>query len=147
MNQQGQPVLRYLGLDLGDRRTGIAAGDSETRMASPLDVIEASLDSGALLGQLLTLIQREQPDVLVVGLPVNMDGTHGPRARKTVLFANELAEQSNLPVVFHDERLSSYAADQAMARSGLTHKQKKKRRDALAAAATLQDFLTHEDGQ
>jgi putative Holliday junction resolvase len=70
-----------------------------------------------------------------------MDGTEGPRARLTRAFGDSIAEQGGRKVHFHDERLTSAAADWSMAMSGLTHKQKKARRDALAAAAMLQGFL------
>jgi putative Holliday junction resolvase len=70
-----------------------------------------------------------------------MDGTEGPRAKSVRVFAERVAKATGRVVHFHDERLSSVEADWKMARSGLTHGQKKARRDALAAAAILQDFL------
>lgn len=141
--------MRYLSIDLGDKRTGLAAGDAITRMASPLTVIETPLAERA--GEaLLDAVERAVQDYLgpasskgelVVGLPLNMDGSEGPRARLVRDFASRVAERTGRPIHFQDERLTSAAADWSMARSGLTRQQKKNRRDALAAATLLQDFL------
>jgi putative holliday junction resolvase len=147
--------VRYLAIDLGDKRTGIALGDSITGLATPVDVVEVAIagEAGeALLKTLLRVIEQQlgpaplpgrgrAPGELVIGLPLNMDGTEGSRAALVRAFASRLEARSARRVHFQDERLSSAAADWNMARSGLTHKQKKARRDALAAAAILQDFL------
>lgn len=99
-----------------------------------------------LLAALLNAIERElgppgSGGEIVVGLPLNMDGSEGPRAKLVQAFAQRLAGASARRVHLHDERLSSVEADKRMARTGLTHGQKKKRRDALAAAAILRSFL------
>ncbi|MCC6909070.1 MAG: Holliday junction resolvase RuvX [Phycisphaerales bacterium] len=132
--------MRYLCLDIGDKRTGAALGDDETWIVSPLGIIEVAAES-ALLDRLALLIEEHEPDELVVGLPLNMDGTRGPQAKKIAALVERLAEAVLLPIHLQDERLSSFAADEAMARTGLTHKQKKQRRDALAAAAILRGFF------
>jgi len=136
--------MRYLCFDIGDRRTGIALGDDETRIASPVGVIEcrfSASDMDALLQRLADTVTEYGPDEIVVGLPLNMDNTHGPQARKIAIFAERVSRQVDLPVRLHDERLTSFDADQKMARTNLTHKQKKERRDALAATTILSDFL------
>jgi len=139
--------MRYLAIDLGDKRTGLAVGDSITGVAVPLDVLEvpASERAGvALLDALAAAITNQlgtSPGELVLGLPLNMDGTDSPRAKLARDFAVRLAERTGRVVHLHDERLSSAAADWTMSQSGLTHAQKKARRDALAAAAVLTDFL------
>lgn len=132
--------MRYLAIDLGDKRTGLAVGDDVTGIASPLDVIvTASPDER--IRQILRAIDDQGPDALVVGLPLNMDGSEGPAARKIRAFVDTLAARCALPAHFVDERLTSVAADDQMARTGLTYKGKKQRRDALAAATILRDFL------
>jgi len=137
--------MRYLGADLGDKRTGIAIGDTDPPIVSPLRTIEHPLNPGnQLLDELAKLVDEHKPDALVVGLPLNMDETEGPQAKKVRAFAQRLAHRVNLPIHFQDERLTSDAADWEMARSGLTRGQKKARRDALAAAAFLRDFLASQ---
>lgn len=141
-------------IDLGDKRTGLAAGDAFSRLASPLKVLEVPIAERA--GEsLVAAIVREvngyfgdarTAGELVVGMPFNMDGTEGPRAKGVRAFADRVAKATGRVVHFHDERLSSVEADWKMARSGLTHGQKKARRDALAAAAILQDFLGGLEG-
>ncbi len=140
---------RYLAVDLGDRRTGIAVGDQVTG-SSPIGVIETPIahDAGeALLRDLLAAIDEhlDASGELVFGLPLNMHGTEGPRAKLVRGFAARLAERSGRVTRFQDERLTSAEADWAMAGSGLTHAQKKRLRDALAAAAILRDFLARLD--
>ncbi len=133
-------LMRYLAIDFGDKRTGLAAGDDETGLVSPLEVIQ--LPRGpALLDALIRSIERQRPDAIVIGLPLNMDGTEGPAAKATRELGEKLQERVKLPIHYQDERLTSYAADQRMARTGRTHKQKKQLRDALAAAEILRDFL------
>lgn len=139
--------MRYLCIDLGDKRTGLAVGDSITRLAMPVEVLEVpvAVNGGeALLAAIGKAIEEQigpAAGELVFGLPLNMDDTEGPRAKIVRAFAARVAERTGRVVHFHDERLSSAAADWTMSQSGLTHKQKKQRRDALAAAAILRDFL------
>ena len=130
----------YLSIDLGDKRTGLATGDDETGLVSPVGAIEAA-DPASLLKGIREAIDEYAPDALVVGMPYNMDGSLGPRAKKAQALSALLEQNTGLPVHPVDERLTSFAADEQMSQSGLTHKQKKQRRDALAAAAILRDFL------
>ena len=135
---------RCLAIDLGDKRTGLAVGDRETRVVSPLTVLEIPRGP-RLLQAIMTKIEEHRPDALVLGLPVNMDGTEGERAKIVRTFGEELMKETGLPVHCQDERLTTYAADQSMARSGRTRKQKKSLRDALAAVEILRDFLESRD--
>lgn len=141
--------MRYLAIDLGDKRTGLALGDDQTRIASPLDVLEIPLARREGLDLLQALTKALANELgppgsggqVVMGLPLNMDGTEGPRAKLVRAFANRLAAGTGHTIHLHDERLTSVEADEGMARTGLTHAQKKRRRDALAAAAILRSFL------
>lgn len=137
--------MRYLAIDLGRRRTGLALGDGITGLASPWRVIETGSEHERWRG-LCRAIQEESPGMVVVGLPLNMDGTEGPSARAARALAHRLAAELGVAVGLQDERLTSVDADAVMARSGLTHKQKKARRDALAAAVILQRFLDERSG-
>jgi putative Holliday junction resolvase len=142
-------AMRYLAVDFGDKRTGLALADSQTRIATPLGIVEVSaldragepLIAGIIANALKHTELTPGKTTLVVGMPFNMDGSLGPRAKATRALAEKLAHATKLPVVFQDERLTSDEADRRLARSGLTHGQKKTRRDALAAAALLEDFL------
>lgn len=132
--------MRYLAIDLGDKRTGLAMGDDLLKIASPGDVIVAADDAQRLAG-IARALDEHGADALVLGLPINMDDTEGPAAQRAQAFGKQLEAEFGLPVHFVDERLTSDAADELMARSGLTRSQKKARRDALAAAAILMRFF------
>jgi putative Holliday junction resolvase len=137
--------LRFLCIDLGDKRTGLAVGDRLTGLVSPAGVLEVPIaaDSGKLLlAAIISKIHEHGPSALVLGLPLNMDDTEGPRAKLVRQWGDRLAQHTALPIHYQDERLTSAAADWQMARSGLTRGQKKAKRDALAAAEILRDFLT-----
>ena len=132
-------MMRYLAIDLGDKRTGVAAGDNVTGIITPLEVVNVA--PALLLDELLKVIASHKPDAIVVGVPLNMDGSEGGPAKKAREFGATLSQRASVPVQFQDERLTSYAADQAMNQSGRTHKRKKEWRDALAAAEILRDYL------
>lgn len=146
------PITRYIAVDLGDRRTGLAVADSHTRVAAPWKVLEIPIEHEAgrkLLQAIEQAIARDYPSArnleLVVGLPLHLDGRESERSRLSRAFADRLAEHLGIPVHMADERLTSQQADWAMGGSGLTHLQKKRRRDAIAAAALLQGFLDRQN--
>jgi putative Holliday junction resolvase len=142
--------MRYVGIDLGDRRTGLAVGDPQTGVVTPLSTVDVPLAhrTGRDLAHAITRVIDDQvgPAELVMGLPLNMDGTEGPRAKVVRGFGALLAALAARPLHYQDERLTSAEADWAMAGSGLTHAQKKARRDGLAAAAVLGDFFKAKQG-
>ena len=138
--------MRYLAIDLGEKRTGLAVGDDGTGIASPVGVINTSGEDERLR-QLGLAIEEQGPDALVVGSPINMDGSESPGVTRARAVAKELTERFGLPVHLFDERLTSEDADEQMAQTGLTRGQKKARRDALAAAAILRNFLAAQKGQ
>ena len=129
--------MRYLSIDLGDKRTGLAICDADEVIASPLCLIE---DQTTLITQIKKIIDDEQVGGVVVGLPLNMDDTEGPKAKQIRAFAKELGDSVELPIYFQDERLTSFDAEKKLA-GKYTRKKKKKRLDAIAAAAILQIFL------
>ncbi len=131
---------RVLAFDYGHRRIGVAVSDEGRRLATPLTTIEERDPAKALAGA-VALIAREAPTQLVVGLPLNMDGTEGPIARAARDFALALERRCEVPHAMWDERLSSYEADVLMSGSGLTRKKKKARRDSLAAQRILTSWL------
>lgn len=137
--------MRTLAIDLGSKRVGLALSDEGGQFATPLDVLTISSPQQAM-DAILPLLQREGVRRIVVGLPLNMDDTFGPAARQTAVWGRQLMDSSGLPVVFVDERLSSFDAEQQLIdrkRAGerITRQRKKEQLDALAAASFLQAFL------
>jgi putative Holliday junction resolvase len=132
--------MRYLCIDLGDKRTGLAVGDDETKFIAPIEVLHVSRGP-RLVEALVQRITMHDPQALVIGLPLNMDGSEGPAAKSVREFGATLSAQCGLPTHYQDERLTSHAAEQHLNQSGRTRKQKKELRDALAAAEILKDFL------
>lgn len=133
-----------MAIDLGDKRTGLAIGDDIMCIVTPVGRIEATDERR--LDALIEAINEHEPDELVIGLPINMDDSEGPAAKAVRVFGEQLQQRTTLPIHFMDERLTSYQADQMMGPMELTRGRKKQRRDALAAAAILRDFLeTRED--
>lgn len=136
--------MRYLSIDPGGKRTGLAIGDADTGSVGPVDVVQTR-DRDTLVRAIAEAVGEYDAEALVIGMPLNMDGTPGPAAKQAEALAQRLERETGLAVHRVDERLSSYAADQQMAGSGLTRGRKKARRDALAAAVILQDFLDRRD--
>ena len=129
----------WLGIDHGTRRIGLAVGHTESGIAAPLAVIAAEPFDHAIHA-IRRAASDHHADALVVGLPLNMDDTEGPQARLARAAGERIACALGLPVRFADERLSSFAADAALA-GKYTRKQRKARQDAVAAADMLQTFL------
>jgi putative holliday junction resolvase len=132
--------MRYLAIDHGQKRTGLAVCDASETVVSPHSVIETS-SQRELLRRVCSVIEAEHIETVVIGLPFNMDGTEGLRARQVRMFADYLGENVSVPIKLCDERLSSFEADQLAIGLDLTRKKKKKRLDAIAAAEILKAFL------
>jgi putative Holliday junction resolvase len=137
--------MRTLAIDLGARRIGLALSDESGSLATPHEVLQVSTPSDAIHA-IIKLIAAEQVKRVIVGLPLNMDDSLGPAAHKTIEWARDLAIRSGMEVLFVDERLSSFEAEQQLTqrkRAGekLTRARKKRQLDALAAASFLQSFL------
>lgn len=132
--------MRYLCIDLGQRYTGLAVGDDVTGMALPLDVIDTRNDA-TRMAALERAIDDQAVDALVLGLPLNMDGTDGPAAVQMRNFAETLRRTFGREVHLVDERLSSHAAEDALRDLSLTRARRKKAGHAMAAVVILRDFL------
>lgn len=130
--------MRYLAIDYGTKRTGLAVCDRQEMLTSPLKVLQGQ---GNLIRDICSVIEEEGIEGVVVGIPFNMDDTEGPQAKKTRIFAEELRKYVEIPIYFQDERLSSFEAEDKLAGLELTRKQKKRHIDAIAAAAILRSFL------
>ena len=137
--------MRTLAIDLGSRRVGLALSDEGGRFATPYEVVTVTSPEQAA-DEVLKVVEKEGVQRLVLGLPLNMDDSVGPSARMTLEWGRALSARCGRPVVFVDERLSSFDAEQRMIdrkRGGekITRKRKKEQLDALAAAGFLQAFL------
>ena len=134
--------MRYLGIDYGFKRLGVAMCDPSETIVSPLcqlPVNRSRLDRVfAAIGQIVAEYGIAQ---VVVGLPLNMDGSEGAQAKVTRQFAEALGSAVGVEVHFQDERLSSAAADEMLSQGGLPRNKRKTRRDMLAACTILQEFL------
>ena len=132
--------MRFLGLDVGDRRIGIALSDETGTVAQGRGVY---IRQGKKedLSYFVELCRRERVEKIVVGLPLNMDGSEGEQAAKVRAFAEALAERAGLPVEYLDERLTTVEADRVLSQAGFREKKKRKVRDELAAVLILQAWL------
>ena len=134
-------MKRYLGLDYGTKRIGLAIGDDDAKIASPLNTIEVRGDLASHVQAVLTAVEKYDVDAFVIGLPLNMDGSEGEQAKVTQTFGAELARRTGLPVHYFDERLSSHAAQELLQPAELTRKKRKAVEDSVAGQVILQAFL------
>ena len=134
--------MKYLAIDYGNKRTGLATCDPTETITSPLTVIEGQKK---LLEKIANIIKAENVEALIIGLPLNMDGSQGPQAELVLKFAEQLKEHIDIPIHFQDERLSTFSAGQKLAPAELTRGKRKKRLDAVAAAEILNDFLENKN--
>ena len=131
---------RLLGLDLGTKTIGLAISDSRWSISSPVrTLMRAKFTPDA--EEILVYAKHEGVTGIVIGLPLNMDSSEGPRAQATRAFIRNLAKMNDLPVLFHDERLSTFEADQAMIAAGVSRAKRAKKIDAIAASVILQSAL------
>jgi putative Holliday junction resolvase len=139
------PGRRLMGLDVGTKTVGLAISDNRLAIASPLETIRRTrfaADAQALTA----LATAREAGGLVIGLPVSLDGTEGPRCQSVRQFARNLEKYLALPVAFWDERLSTAVVERALIEADLTRKRRAEIVDKLAAAYILQgalDFLSH----
>lgn len=134
------PSGAIAGLDYGDKTIGVAISDLRRRVATPTTILRRVkfTEDAARLLQILT--EREIRG-LVLGLPLNMDGTSGPRVQSTQAFARNLTRLTDLPIAFWDERLSTVAAERALLEADASRKRRKEVIDAVAAGYILQGAL------
>lgn len=128
------------GIDLGDKTIGVAVSDRGLSFANPRPVImrkKFTLDAPALLA----LLEKDNVAAIVIGLPINMDGSEGPRAQKSRAFVRNMAPLTPLPFTFWDERLSTVAAERALIEMDVSRKKRETRIDSAAAAFILQGVL------
>lgn len=133
-----RPGRKLLGLDLGERRVGVAISDDIGIFASPSETIDLRHTS---LRRVAELADRHRVAGIIVGLPSTLGGEEGFQARETRTMAAEIEEFVDIPIRFWDERLTSAIADQLMYQNKRAKRRKKEERDAIAAAVMLQGYL------
>lgn len=132
--------MRILGIDYGRRRLGLAISDDGGILASPLPVYERRGEEEDLIF-LTNLASERKAGQIVLGLPLNMDGSSGQMAGDVIAFAAALREKSGLLVVTFDERLTSVEAERVLVQANLSRKRRKGLRDSLSAVLILQGYL------
>ena len=134
--------MRYIGLDVGDRRIGVAVSDVTGLIASAVgNITRGDEDYEGDLQKTADEIKRLNAEHIVIGLPKNMNGTIGPRAELVQQFAEDLKRYTDLPISFWDERLTTVAAEKMMIQAGVRRDKRKQKVDRVAATFILQDFL------
>jgi putative Holliday junction resolvase len=134
------PNRAIAGLDLGDKTIGVALSDLRRQVATPIEVIRRekfTIDAG----RLLALLHARGAAGIVLGLPLNMDGSVGPRVQATQAFARNLEKLTALPICYWDERLSTVAAERALLEADTSRKRRKEVIDQVAAGYILQGVL------
>jgi len=135
---------RTLGVDYGERRVGLAISDELGMMALPLDILLVQ-SSRQVIGDVLRLCHEKQVAAIVVGLPLNMDGSRGPAAEAVERFVLELRRQGDRPVEVWDERMSSRQVERMLIDSDVSRSKRKGIVDKLAAQVILQSYLDADE--
>lgn len=135
-------MARLLALDVGEKTIGVAVADTETGMAFPVTTLRRQPEGHRRdLAAVAQLVRDEGADRVVVGLPLNMDGSRGPQAEKVEGFVAALQRVVDAPIVWQDERLSTYEAEELLLAAGRPRRRLKQTVDAVAATVILRDYL------
>lgn len=133
--------MRALGLDLGSKRIGVAVSDSDGTLAMPIEVLRRCGDRGREHREIAGLVVEWEAEIVVVGLPYNMDGSAGPQAKKYLAEAKALGDTLDVPVVPYDERLTTVTAERSLMEQQMKADARRRVVDKVAAAVMLQAWL------
>ena len=139
--------MRVLGIDLGSKRIGIAASDRSGTIASPLTVLQRCGSQGGDHRNIAKIVVEEEAVAIVVGLPLNMDGSEGKAAQSARAEVERMATVVGVPVYVHDERLTTVAADRVMMEQNMNAQARRKVVDKWAAAVILQACLDSRESR
>jgi len=128
-----------LALDIGEKRVGVAVSDPTGRIATPVRVMDASLLRD--VSTVADLAEEHEADLVLVGLPLSLDGTEGPQARRVRTIGERLAQGLRVAVEYADERMSSREARRVLSEGGVSERNQRGRVDMLAATIFLQGYL------
>ncbi len=139
-------MATILGIDYGKRHIGIAISDEMQKLASPLTSLSTKRgkDPASLIEAIVLLIKTHGVGEIVVGMPINMDGTRGPQADEVARFAKKLGVATMLPVNGVDERLTTWEAEQQLKEAGLSAAKRREVIDQAAAVLILQQYLDRQ---
>lgn len=137
--------MRYLGLDLGTKTLGLALSDPLGMIASSYKILKHDEDYDSLLPLLKEEIEKNQVEVLVLGLPKNMNNSIGERGEIALSFQKKLEQSFHLPVYMQDERLTTKQAENLLISNDTSRKKRKKVIDSLAATIILQSYLDRKE--
>jgi len=132
--------MRILALDHGTRRIGVAVSDETKTIAQPLEYIPAEPHEG-FVARLKALLAEKEIELVLLGMPRNMDGTYGPAAQKVQAFADALKTEMTVPIKMVDERLTSVMANRVLIQGNVRRDKRKEKVDKMAAAILLQSYL------
>jgi len=139
--------VRVLGIDRGSKRIGIAASDRSGTIASPLTVLQRCGSQGGDHRNIAKIVVEEEAVAIVVGLPLNMDGSEGKAAQSARAEVERMATVVGVPVYVHDERLTTVAADRVMMEQNMNAQARRKVVDKWAAAVILQAWLDSRESR
>jgi len=132
---------RVIGVDLGDSRVGIALSNPDSTLASPLEVLKRT---GNLHRDIAKIVDEWEATVVVVGLPLSLDGSMGPAAKKALKEVTRMGATLRVPIETYDERLTTVTAERLMTDAGLDSRNQRKVVDKIAAAIMLQAWLDRQ---
>jgi putative Holliday junction resolvase len=133
--------MRYLAVDYGTKRVGLAVCDELEFGAYPLTTVTRSRSLNHDLAEIARLARKEEAEAIVVGLPLNADGSHGPAAEAATAFARSLGKHTPLPITLHDEFLTTWEAQEELIAADVSRKKRRAVIDQMAAVYLLEAFL------
>ena len=136
--------MRAVGVDLGEKRIGVAISDSDATLATPYEVLIRSGRREHDHAKIRAIVEEVEAELVVIGLPLSLDGTEGPAAKSARIEAGLIAEATQVPVQLQDERLTTVEAERILKEQGLDTQQRRQIIDKVAAAILLQAWI---DGQ
>ncbi|MFM1790064.1 MAG: hypothetical protein RLZZ526_391 [Actinomycetota bacterium] len=133
--------MRVIGVDLGSKRIGVAVSDFTGSVASPLTVVLRAKSKRVDHDAIARIVRDEEAEAIVVGLPLNMDGSRGSAAKAAVAEAEQISTVAGVPAFLHDERLTTVTAERALKEANMRAEDRRNVVDKIAAAVLLQSWL------
>ncbi|MEY3588368.1 MAG: hypothetical protein RJA47_964 [Actinomycetota bacterium] len=133
--------MRVIGVDLGSKRIGVAVSDFTGSVASPLTVVLRAKSKRVDHDAIARIVRDEEAEAIVVGLPLNMDGSRGSAAKAAVAEAEQISTVAGVPAYLHDERLTTVTAERALKEANMRAEDRRNVVDKIAAAVLLQSWL------